>query len=267
DPVRTRRCTNRHDFDLGDGRIRVRVTSAEGRPDGPVTLEVWGASGQRLVRTGSLEPDRESTVIFGLDFGRYELNAFTEGGLATLDRPPVELSKQRPDEDVEVVLERRRSVATVLDANGLPVPGLLVAVDQRQLAETGEQPGEYSLLGASAGSELLVVPPLSHVPVCRRLERIESVDVTLRVADAYAVLVPPDGPLPPAGSFLGALENLPGSNCAMPVSLNWRPEEDASGRSLVRIDGLTRGTFLFRNTDGVVIVQIPGPPVPMPGVE
>ncbi|MEM8996248.1 MAG: carboxypeptidase-like regulatory domain-containing protein, partial [Acidobacteriota bacterium] len=110
--------TVRQDFDLGDGRIRVSVSSAEGRPAGPVTLEAWDVAGHRLVRTGSLEADQESTLIFGLEFGRYELNAFTEGGLATLERPQVELSKLRPDGEAELVLEKQRAVATVLDANG-----------------------------------------------------------------------------------------------------------------------------------------------------
>lgn len=259
--------TNRQDFDLGDGRIRVLISSVDGEPEGPVTLEVWEVGVKRLVRTGTLEPDQEETLVYGLDLGHYELSAFTEQGLATLERPQVELTKTRPEEDVELVLEKRRAVATVLGPSGLPVPGLLVAIDQRQLTETGERPGEYSLLGASAGSELRVVPPLSYVPVCRMLERIEPVEITLRPADAHALLIPPAGPLPPVGTFLGALENLPGSNCGMPVSLLWRPVQDATGRQLVRLDGLTQGTFLFRNMDGVVIVQAPGPPVPMPGVE
>ncbi|MEM7352298.1 MAG: carboxypeptidase-like regulatory domain-containing protein, partial [Acidobacteriota bacterium] len=259
--------TQRHDFDLGEGRIRVLISSADGEPEGPVTLEVWQAGTRRLLRTGPLEPDQEETLVYGLELGHYELSAFTEQGLATPERPQVELTKSRPSDDVELVLEKQRAVATVLDASGRPVPGLLVAIDQRQLAETGEHPGEYSLLGASAGSELRVVPPLGYLPVCRMLERIEPVDVTLRPAGAHALLIPPAGPLPPAGTFLGALENLPGSNCAMPVSLLWQPVEDATGRQLVRLDGLTQGTFLFRNMDGVVLVQVPGPPVPMPGVE
>ncbi|MEM7582591.1 MAG: carboxypeptidase-like regulatory domain-containing protein [Acidobacteriota bacterium] len=258
---------NRHDFDLGDGRIRVFISSVEGEPEGPVTVEVWNPSNKRLVRTGRLEPDREETLVYGLDFGQYELSAFTEEGLATPERPRVELTKSQPADDVELVLEEQSAVATVRDANGFPVSGLLVAIDQRQLAETGEQPGEYSLLGASAGSELRVVPPLNYLPVCRMLERIEPVEITLRPANAHALLIPPAGPLPPAGSFLGALENLPGSNCPMPVSLLWQPVEDSTGRQLVRLDGLTQGTFMFRNINGVVIIQVPGPPVPMPGVE
>ena len=258
---------NRYDFDLGEGQIRVHISSADGDPEGPVTLEVWGAETRRLLRTGTLEPDQGETLVYGLDLGRYELSAFTEGGLATLERPQVELTKEWPREEAQLVLERRRVVATVLDPNGLPVPNLLVAIDQRPLAETGERPGEYSLLGASAGSELRVVPSLDHVPVCRMLERIEPVDITLRPAGAHALLIPPAGPLPPLGTSLGMLENLPGSNCAMPVSLLWRPVEDSTGRTLVRLDGLPHGTFLFRNADGVVIVQVPGPPVPMPGVE
>ncbi len=258
---------NRHDFDLGVGQIRVLITSADGEPEGPVTLEVWQADIRRLVRTGTLEPDQTEILVYGLQLGHYELSAFTEQGLATVERPQVELTKWQPNDDVELVLEKQRAVATVLDANGQPMPGLLVAIDQRQLMETGERPGEYSLLGASIGSELRVVPPLGYLPVCRMLERIESMEIILHPAGAHALLIPPPGPLPPAGAFLGALENLPGSNCAMPVSLLWRSVEDAAGRQLVRLDGLTQGTFLFRNSDGVVIVQVPGPPVPMPGVE
>ena len=261
------RGVNRQNFDLGEGRIEVYIERADGAElEQKATIEIWLPDG-RLERTGELAAGEEGTLIYGLGYGRYQLSAFTEDGWATIERPEVELDKQQPEESALLVLDENRVVATVLGPTGQPVEGLLVAIDQRQIEPDPDYPGEYSLLGASPGSELRIVPPPNFVPVCRMLERLESFDVTLQPATAEALMVPPPAGLPAAGAFLGSLDGLPGSNCAMPVSFLWQPFVDESGRELIRLQGLTGGSFRFRNADGVVILQVPGPPVPMPGVE
>ncbi|MCG8460194.1 MAG: hypothetical protein MI919_28250, partial [Holophagales bacterium] len=73
---------NVQSFDLGEGRIEVRVERADGGAlDEGVTIEVWREG--TLVRTGELAQGEEETLIYDLGYGRYELSAFAAGGWVT----------------------------------------------------------------------------------------------------------------------------------------------------------------------------------------
>lgn len=255
---------NEHDLDLGDAGLWVRVVRSDGDPlDEAVTLELWREGGTELLRSGTLPVGEDETLIYDLVFERYEVSAYTPSGWVSVERPKVDLGKGSPVAEVDLILDRRGGVVTIVDDAGQPIADLLVGMNQRPLSEIPGRPGSYSLIGANDGSQLRILPPPTHVPVCRVLRGEESLTITLRRSTAEAILIPPKDSTPPPGTFLGMLENLPESECPIPVSLQWEAFRDEHDRERIRIPGLTEGTFRFRGRQGDVVLQVPGPPVPM----
>lgn len=257
------------DFDLGDAAVSVRIERDDGEPlSEPVTVELRrGRGGQEVARAGTLQPggdaaDAGEVLLLDLDFDRYQVSAYSESGWASVERARVALSKANPVAEVVLVLSQDRRVAVVRMPDGSPATDVLAALDRRQLYPSS--PGEFELTGASRRSEVRILPTPDYVGVCRRVEDHQRIEIELQPATAEAVLIPARDRMPPTGRYLGVIEGLPGSDCPMPVALQWEPFQDEHGRERIRVPGLVPGIYSLRIAGGAVReLIVPGDPVPL----
>ena len=260
---------NAQDFDLGNAAIRVRIVRGDGEPlTEAVHIELKRGRGGDVVRSGVLPAgegggDVAELLLLDLTFGSYQVSAYTESGWASRQPARALPNKNSPIGSAELVLQQQSDrIAVVRMPDGSPATDVLVALDRRQVFPG--RPGEFPLTGANELSQIRVMPDLDYLPVCRKVGDLERLEIDLQPATAEAVLVPSRDRMPPTGRYLGILEGLPGSDCPMPIALQWQPFRDERGRDRILLRGLVPGVYTLNPLRGEPReMVVPGPPVPL----
>lgn len=216
--------------------------------------------------------------LVGLMPGVYRLEAVFDGGATsmgpelevrpavTTEQIPWRIAQPASSSDAERAVRGERRVVVVRLPDGSPATDVLAALDRRRLEPS--RPGEFELTGVTTASQVRILPPDDYVGVCRTVggaaAESERLEIDLQPATAEAILIPARDRLPPLGRYLGVLEGLPGSDCPVPVALQWEPFRDEHDRERIRVKGLVPGVYTLRLTNGDLReVSVPGPPVPL----
>jgi hypothetical protein len=210
---------------------------------------------------GFIDPSTDGTDVdlAGLLPGSYTIAADTPSGLVSSETAAVTTTADHPESDVELLLETVEGAIHVRDESGNPIGGVSILTNGIKLAET--TPGTFHLSRVAPGTSIGVFRP-PYLPVCRVLSTADlpEIAITLVAGDETGTirLIPARG-----AAAIGYVQDLPGSNCDVPV-FRLNPEaKDEDGATTIVVRGLRSGVLRYRPTlsSDYKPWTVPGPPV------
>jgi len=241
----------------GRASVSVRVRAAQ--PDLALTVYVEST---RSGGSDVLAPGAEPVLIKkGLHFGTYFVSA-TQGDDLVTAIASVVLDVAHPTAEVDLELGESRSALVLAGPDWNPVSRATVRPMRAggppflrtNWDLTESQPGLYLLERLRPGTPLMIHAD-GFVPVCRVVQRHGTDVVLLELGRRVEVQFPRDI-TPAVAAELAALDDVPGSNCPVPLSA-FRPKAATAGDLPVyRIDHFHSSYRFLLQRPGLLTRQV-----------
>jgi hypothetical protein len=263
---------NKWEVDLPPTRVQMEVRHPDDSAREPVQFEISGPSSKtHYDRAGFVAfPNAASFSLVGFEFGTFMITAATPSGFISDAPARFVLSPDHPHVTIRLNLTHRPLSIRVVDSGNEIISGATISAGARHL--TPSEDGGFNADKLPGGTEALVSAP-GFLPTCRIIpDSGERLTVQLQRAgsqEARITLLPDLTLTAPLQTPRGLIEQLPGSECPVPIknfTLAKYTRDHSDGGLSFGVKELPEGRFKFRadRMADAVDVTVPGPPVLTP---